>query len=143
MIRRSLLAALPIALIASTAVAQYAGPALNNQVLLETQKTILDQPIAYPKGAAKITSTLLTIQPGGETAWHIHQVPLLVHVLDGEVTVDYGSKGVKVYKTGETFIEAMNWVHKGMNKSDKPVKLFTVYMGAEGVPNAETADAPK
>jgi quercetin dioxygenase-like cupin family protein len=70
-------------------------------------------------------------------------VPLYVYILEGEVTVDYGEKGVKVVKQGESILEAMNWAHNGMNKTDKPLHILAVYIGAEGVANAETAAAPK
>ena len=70
-------------------------------------------------------------------------MPLFVYILEGEVTVDYGEKGVKVIKAGESMLEAMDWAHNGMNKTDKPLRILAVYMGAEGVANAETAAAPK
>ena len=111
--------------------------------LLSSGTTIIDQPIAYPAGTPKVTGAIVTIPPGGETGWHLHEVPLFVYVLEGEVTVDYGEKGVKVVKEGESILEAMNWAHNGMNKTDKPLRILAVYMGADGVANAETAAAPK
>jgi quercetin dioxygenase-like cupin family protein len=110
--------------------------------LLSSGTTIIDQPIAYPAGTPKVTGAIVTIPPGGETGWHLHEVPLFVYVLEGEVTVDYGEKGVKVVKQGESILEAMNWAHNGMNKTDKPLRILAVYMGADGVANAETAPAP-
>jgi quercetin dioxygenase-like cupin family protein len=111
--------------------------------LLSSGTTIIDQPIAYPAGTPKVTGAIVTIPPGGETGWHLHEVPLFVYILEGEVTVDYGEKGVKVVKQGESILEAMNWAHNGMNKTDKPLRILAVYMGAEGVANAETAAASK
>ena len=70
-------------------------------------------------------------------------MPLFVYILEGEVTVDYGEKGVKVLKAGETILEAMNWAHNGMNKTDKPLHILAVYMGADDVANAETAAGPQ
>jgi mannose-6-phosphate isomerase-like protein (cupin superfamily) len=58
-------------------------------------------------------------------------------MLDGELTVDYGSEGTRVYKVGDSLMEAMNWPHDGMNKGTVPVRILAVYMGAEGLPNAE------
>ena len=111
--------------------------------LLSTGKTIIDQQIAYPAGTPKITAAIVTIPPGGETGWHLHEVPLYVYILEGEVTVDYGEKGVKVVKEGESILEAVDWAHNGMNKTDKPLRILAVYIGAEGVANAEPAPAPK
>lgn len=111
--------------------------------LLESGKTILDQQIAYPAGTAKVTAAIVTIPPGNDTGWHTHEVPLFAYVMEGELSVDYGSKGVKVYKAGDSLLEAMDWPHNGTNRTDKPMKLLAVYMGAEGEPNAEPVDGPE
>jgi quercetin dioxygenase-like cupin family protein len=104
---------------------------------LESSTTIIGQPIAYPAGTAKVTAAIITIPPGGETGWHTHAVPLFGYMLDGELTVDYGIQGTRVYKVGDSLLEAMNWPHDGMNKGTVPVRILAVYMGAEGMPNAE------
>jgi hypothetical protein len=39
-------------------------------------------------------------------------------------------------------MEAMNWVHNGMNKGTVPVRLVAVYMGGGDKANAEKAPAP-
>jgi quercetin dioxygenase-like cupin family protein len=110
--------------------------------LLATGTTVIDQSIAYPGGTPKITAAVVVIPPGGETGWHVHRVPLFTYILEGEVTVDYGERGLKVFKAGDTMLEAMNWPHNGMNRSDRPVHILAVYMGAEGAPNAEQVAAP-
>ena len=110
--------------------------------LIETSRTIIDQPIAYPAGTAKVTAVIVTIPPGGETGWHEHAVPLFGYMLDGALTVDYGDKGTRTYKPGDTLMEAMNWPHNGANKGDAPVRILAVYMGAEGIPNATTVPHP-
>jgi quercetin dioxygenase-like cupin family protein len=104
--------------------------------LLSGNQTIIDQTIAYPEGTPKVTAAIVIIPPGKDTGWHIHTVPLFVYILEGEVTVDYGSKGVKTFKAGSALLEAENWPHIGMNKTDKPLRILAVYMGAEGVATA-------
>lgn len=104
--------------------------------LLSGNQTIIDQTIAYPQGTPKVTAAVVVIPPGKDTGWHIHTVPLFVYILEGEVTVDYGSKGVKTFKAGSALLEAENWPHNGMNKTDKPLRILAVYMGAEGVATA-------
>jgi quercetin dioxygenase-like cupin family protein len=104
--------------------------------LLSGNQTIIDQTIAYPEGTPKVTAAIVVIPPGKDTGWHTHAVPLFVYILEGEVTVDYGSKGMKVYKAGEALLEAENWPHNGMNTTDALVRIFAVYMGAEGLANA-------
>ncbi len=104
--------------------------------LIATSQTIIGQPLTYPAGTAKVTAVIVTIPPGGETGWHEHAVPLFGYMLDGVLTVDYGDKGTRTYKPGDSLMEAMNWPHNGTNKGDVPVRILAVYMGAEGVPNA-------
>jgi quercetin dioxygenase-like cupin family protein len=111
--------------------------------LLETGKDIVDQAIAYPPGTPKVTSAIVVIPPGKETGWHTHEVPLYVYVLEGVVTVDYGSKSTKAYEAGETFMEAMNWPHNGMNKGTVPVRILVVYMGSEEKTNTASAPGPQ
>ncbi len=104
--------------------------------LLATGETIIGQPFVYPQGTAKVTAVIVTVPPGGETGWHEHAVPLFAYVLDGALDVDYGDKGTRIYKAGDSLMEAMNWPHNGTNKGDVPVRILAVYIGAEGIPNA-------
>ncbi len=104
--------------------------------LLVTSADELGQQIVYPAGTPKITSAIITIQPGAEGQLHRHQVPMYAYVLQGTVTVDYGTQGTKVFKQGEAIMEAQHVPHKGMNKGTEPVALLVVYMGAESTPNA-------
>lgn len=104
--------------------------------LLSTERTIMDEMLVYPTGgAAKISSLIVTINPGTETGWHKHGVPLYVYILSGEATVDYEGKGRRVYKAGDAFMEAMDVWHNGRNTGSEPVRILTVYMGAEGAAN--------
>lgn len=105
------------------------------QPLLETSTTVIGQPIVYPQGPAKITAAVVTVPPGGETGWHDHEVPLIAYILEGALTVDYGEKGVHTFEAGTAVAEAVGWPHIGSNRGDVPVRLFAVYMGAEGLSN--------
>ena len=110
--------------------------------LLQSGETTIGQPIVYPTGAAKITGAIVTLPPGGETGWHTHEVPLFGYVLEGTLTVDYGSKGTKDYKAGDSWLEAMNWPHNGLNKGTVPVRLIAVYMGGGDKANTVKTPAP-
>lgn len=104
--------------------------------LLSTGETVLSQPITYPtQGPAKIVSAIVTMLPGEETGWHQHDVPMYGYILEGEVTVDYGSKGMRVYRQGEAVVEAVDWPHNGRNTGKIPARVLAVFMGAEGVPD--------
>jgi quercetin dioxygenase-like cupin family protein len=117
--------------------ASAAAVAEGREVLLEAQElTTLDQPIAYPKKKpAQVTSYLTTLEPGQETGWHRHRVPLFVYVLEGSVSVEYDAGVVKDYPTGSAYMEAEDVWHNGTNKGEDPARILTVYMGAEGAKN--------
>jgi quercetin dioxygenase-like cupin family protein len=116
-------------------------PAKRFAPLLSSSKTVMDEQIIYPAGAAKITTGILTLDPGDETGWHTHGAPLTGIVLDGELTVDYGGKGNRIYKQGESIAETMSIPHNGKSTGTGPMRLFVVFIGAEGVAN--TTPLPK
>lgn len=99
--------------------------------LLQTGKTIVGETIRYPKGPAHVTAAIFTLEPGGKSMLHKHGVPLFAYILEGELTVDYGRHGKRVYKQGDSLMEAMNVAHFSTNPTDKPVRLLAVYMGSK------------
>jgi quercetin dioxygenase-like cupin family protein len=131
MIRRGLAAALLFVAV-QAAHAEDKAPAAYQALLtpLTSGSTdVLGDPLAYPAGTPKVTGAIVTLAPGAETGWHSHEVPLFAYILEGELTVDYGDKGKKTYKAGDSVLEAMNWPHNGINTGTVPVKLIAVYMG--------------
>ncbi|MGQ0456009.1 MAG: cupin domain-containing protein [Hyphomicrobium sp.] len=111
--------------------------------LFSTGKTVMDEPIVYPTGApARLTGVIIALSPGDETGWHTHGVPLTGIVLDGELTVDYGARGKRTYRQGDSIAEAINVPHNGRNTGNDVMRLFAVMIGAEGVPNSIPAAPP-
>jgi quercetin dioxygenase-like cupin family protein len=101
--------------------------------LLSGSQTIVGEDIVYPTtGKAVVTAMIVTLAPGEKTVVHRHGVPLFAYILDGEVTVDYGTFGPRTYKQGQSFLEAMHVEHAGRNSGSIPVKILAVYMGADG-----------
>jgi len=113
-----------------------APPETSVETLLETDQTILGESFAYPTGRAYITAARLTVPPGATVSLHQHPVPLFVYILQGEIIVDYGSRGTRTYRKGDAFVEAFEWPHRARNGGKGNVKLLAVYTGAEGVPNS-------
>ena len=103
--------------------------------LLKSGSDVLGQPLVFPAEPADVTAAIVTVAPGAETGWHLHEVPLFAHILEGELTVDYGEKGTKIYRAGDSVLEAMNWPHNGTNTGNVPMKLLAVYMGGGGKAN--------
>ena len=115
--------------------AALAGDAYPSVKLLETSTTVAGEPIVYPTtGPAKVTA-LMTIAPGAETVLHHHPAPMFAYILDGEVRVDYGAAGQRIFRAGDSFMEAMSQPHKGVNTGAAPVRILAVSMGADGTAN--------
>jgi quercetin dioxygenase-like cupin family protein len=143
MLRRTLIAALAAlaALAAVPALAQSLSPALPPAPpppsypavpLLSTGTTIVGEKIRYPSGDAHVTAAIVTLAPGARTVLHKHDVPLFAYILEGELTVDYGTHGKRTYTQGQSLMEAMAVPHFGVNTGDKTMRLIGVYMGADG-----------
>jgi quercetin dioxygenase-like cupin family protein len=109
------------------------APAAAAEPLLKTRTTVLGQAIDYPAGdPAQVTSLIVTLEPGEETGWHKHPVPLYAYLLSGQITVDYGEQGSKTYRPGEAFMEAVESWHNGHNAGPEPARILVVVMGAVG-----------
>ncbi len=141
--------ALALVVMASPALAQRApdAPATNAAgypavTLLSTGETILGEKLRYPSGDPHVTASIITLAPGQRTIPHKHGVPLFGYILSGELSVDYGDRGIRVYKTGDGLMEAMDHVHFGFNAGNEPVRLLAVYMGAKGAKDVEPVIPP-
>jgi quercetin dioxygenase-like cupin family protein len=111
--------------------------------VLSTGNTVTGQPIRYPSGApAQITAVTITLEPGQQTGWHMHPVPLFGYILEGELTVDYGPKGQRTFVKGEGLAEAMDEAHNGRNTGRGPVTILAVFIGMEGARTTVPAPPP-
>ena len=140
------LLAIGLILSSGAALAQSAPPPADAQggtrMVLQTGKTVTDEPIQYPAGKPKITAVEITLAPGQQTGWHTHPVPLFGYILEGELTVDYGPLGKRIYRQGDALVEAMNEAHNGHNSGQGAVKILAVFIGAEGIPDTTRASPP-
>src|SRR5215467_3624152 len=138
--------AIGLLLASGVALAQSAPPPADvhggTRTVLETGKTVTDEPIQYPAGKPKITAVEITLAPGQQTGWHTHPVPLFGYILEGELTVDYGALGQRVFRQGDGLAEAMNEAHNGRNSGQGPVRILAVFIGAQGVRDTVPASPP-
>ena len=112
-----------------------AAPAPSTAPLLSTGTTILGETLHYPtNGPAHVTAAIVTLPPGGRTVLHKHGVPMFGYILEGEITVDYGDRGKRTYHQGDAIMAAMDAAHFGADAGPQPVRILTVYMGADGAP---------
>jgi quercetin dioxygenase-like cupin family protein len=109
----------------------------SRQVLLDAQELdALDQQVSYPKKTpAQVSSELITLEPGQETGWHRHRVPVYYYVMEGTLTVEYDAGVVKTYPAGTAYLEAEDVWHNTTNAGEDAVRMLAVYMGAEGAKN--------
>jgi len=109
-------------------------------LLLQTDTSVIGEPLEYPAGQAEITMAIVTMQPGQETGQHRHDAPLAAYVLEGEITVDYGAAGTRVYKTGDAFVEAFRSTHVGVNTGLGIARILAVFAGSDHVSNTVTEE---
>lgn len=109
------------------------------EVLLDAaSRTVLGQEIEYVDGEPQVSLSIVTLEPGESTGPHHHEAPLLGWVLEGELTVDYGPDGERIYETGDSFLEAVGTTHDGRNTGDSTMRILVVNLGSDAVENTVT-----
>ena len=110
--------------------------------LLQTSETIEGKTIAYPPSdKAEMTALLVEIAPGEGIGLHMHPVPLVVYMIEGELEVVVSDGATHKIPTGTAFLEVVNTWHKAFNRTDKPVKFLVVFAGEKGKENLIRAEA--
>lgn len=127
--------AAPIAEADSTEGGVIVAPPTGPQRLLDKQElTVLDQRVTYPKKKpARISSETIVLQPGEQTGWRRHKIPVYVHVLSGTYTIDYGEGALVEYPAGTAFMQATKTDYNGSNVGEEPLEVLHVYLGAKGL----------
>jgi len=127
-------AALDVVPSSSEGVVQTTPPDVNERVLDNQELTALDQRITYPKKKpARISSETIVLEPGEQTGWRSHRIPVYVHVLSGTYTIDYGEGALVEYPAGSAFMQATKTDYNGSTVTEEPVSVLHVYMGAKGI----------
>ncbi|MEM1130414.1 MAG: cupin domain-containing protein [Pseudomonadota bacterium] len=105
----------------------------HHDFFFDTMQDALGREIVYPEGPARVMAAYGHLAPGESTEWHVHEFPIYIQILEGELTVDYGDGLVTTFGPGDSLVEVVDFVHKGSNLGDVPVKTIAVYIGAEGL----------
>jgi quercetin dioxygenase-like cupin family protein len=75
----------------------------------------------------EVNAQSYTFAPGAILPWHIHQdADEIAYIIEGTFTFQRAGEEPKVLHAGEADYVQPNVVHRGMNLSDAPVKLFVV-----------------
>lgn len=99
-------------------------------------KTIAGEPVEYASTPDPvISSNIVSIPPGGATAWMIHPVQPYCYVLEGTLTVEFAADGSRqTFKAGQAFLQTRTHWHRGRNDGKTPMRFLAVFVGAKGVP---------
>ena len=107
-----------------------------------TSEQLLAEALAGEPGKEVVAQTY-TFPAGAVLPWHIHpDAHEVAYVIEGDFTFQIEGEAPKEIKAGEASYLAPNVVHRGMNKSDKPVKLFVVRIKPTDKPLVTEVPAP-
>ena len=112
---------------------------MSREEVVKTTTNLLGEPITYPADTAEITTEIVTLEPGGQTGYHTHQVPSWVHVLEGEVELRVDGAEPMRMATGQVFIEPQDVPMQAFNVAEGPTRMMVVSIGAEGQPTGQPA----
>jgi quercetin dioxygenase-like cupin family protein len=98
------------------------------------------------KDPSRTVVVRFTVPPDAVFGWHTHPGPVVVNVVQGELTyVAADDCKERVYRAGKAFIDAGgDHVHNAFNRTDDPTILVATFFGMPPVPGALTipADPP-
>lgn len=122
-------------------------PVSSTVVLDKAGTTVLGDEFSYPEPTdPEVTSSIVSLQPGAETGWHVHEAPMYAYILEGTLEVTYDVDGVLVTKTyakGEAIMEGLDTPHIGKNLTNRPVSILVVNIGSPDLANSVPLDAPE
>src|SRR5262245_18368345 len=123
-----------------------AGPGFAREQLSESGATA-EQLIAQAltdDPSKEVTAQVYTFPPGTVLPWHIHpDAHEIAYVLEGTLPFERDGQPPKEIATGEVEYLAPNVVHRGMNKTDKPMRLFVVRFKPKDKPLVDEVPPPQ
>jgi quercetin dioxygenase-like cupin family protein len=92
----------------------------------------------------EVNAQVYTFPPGTVLPWHIHpDAHEIAYILEGTLTFERAGEAPREIAAGEADYVAPNVVHRGMNKTDKPVRLFVVRIKPKDKPLVEEVPQPQ
>ena len=84
------------------------------------------------KDPSRTVTARFTVQPGAEFGWHTHAGPVIVNVVEGELTfVDSEGCVERDYPAGTAFVDlGHGHVHNAFNPTDGPTVLVATFFEA-------------
>ncbi|MFB9365484.1 cupin domain-containing protein [Kitasatospora sp. NPDC001664] len=115
---------------------------------LITAKTTAEGKFVKPqnvkvKNVSRVIEQTLTIQPGGDTGWHVHPGIVFLTVVKGTITRRSADCKVETFPAGSSFIKQGDVPLNGVNLGTEPIELHLTYVLPEGTPLRYEREAPK
>jgi quercetin dioxygenase-like cupin family protein len=106
-------------------------------------ETLIEQALAGDASKEVVAQTYV-FPPGVVLPWHIHpDAHEIAYVLEGDFIFEREGARPRQMKAGEADYLAPNVVHRGLNKSDRPVKLFVVRIKPKDKPLVQEMPPPQ
>lgn len=94
------------------------------------------------QNVTRVVEQTLTLQPGGDTGWHIHPGIVILTVQKGTITRRSADCNVEVFPAGTSFVKQGTLALNGVNEGTEPVELHLTYLLPEGAPLRYEREAP-
>ncbi|WP_411078128.1 cupin domain-containing protein [Streptomyces sp. cmx-10-25] len=95
------------------------------------------------RDVTEVVEQTLTIQPGGDTGWHVHPGLVVLTVQKGTIVRKNADCTEEVFPAGSSFIKQGNVPLNGVNEGTEPVELHLTYLKPKGTPLRYEREAPK
>ena len=86
----------------------------------------------FPQGQPELRVVRLDFPIGAKTGWHHHTVVNYGIVQQGDLTIVCQDGTEKTFHEGEALVEVIGTIHRGENRSSKPVILNMFYFSSPG-----------
>jgi quercetin dioxygenase-like cupin family protein len=91
-----------------------AAPPAPATSIIDTDRTMADQPLAVPSGPVRVVATRTVLPAGAMIPTHMHFWARYVYVESGEVQLTLtGSGATRTYRAGEMIVEPIGRWHSG------------------------------
>lgn len=88
----------------------------------------------YNKGQPEITILKITVQPNVELPWHTHPIINAGVMVKGRLTVITKSGEKYELAAGDTIVEVVGKIHRGINNGTEPAEIIVFYAGVVETP---------
>jgi len=94
---------------------------------------------SYQSGQPEVTILRITVEPGVELPWHTHPVINAGVMIKGKLTVITKSGERLELAAGDTIVEVIGEIHRGINSGSEPAEIIVFYAGTTKTALSEKA----